>query len=170
MENILKRRSVRLFDLTKTIPNETLVELCKAGESAPSARRQKSREYIIIDDKGIIDRLSLVAQGSMILKNCNHIIAVIGKDPKALVTPHMQVSDLAAATENILLAATSLNIGSCWIGISPVSERLEKTKEILQINDDRFVFSLIALGIPQSSDAFYDSKKYDDITINYNRG
>ena len=54
MENILKRRSVRKFDSSKKITFETLKSLCKAGESAPSARNQKSRSYIIIDDKKLI--------------------------------------------------------------------------------------------------------------------
>ena len=47
MDIILNRRSVRKYDLTQKVEYNTLVELCRYAESAPSARRQKSREYII---------------------------------------------------------------------------------------------------------------------------
>lgn len=68
MENILKRRSVRKFDSSKKITFETLKSLCKAGESAPSARNQKSRSYIIIDDKKLIYELSKVSAGAKVIE------------------------------------------------------------------------------------------------------
>ena len=57
MDEILFRRSIRKFDLNKKISYDDLVNLCRYGEAAPSAKNQKSREYIIIDDKSIIDEL-----------------------------------------------------------------------------------------------------------------
>ena len=170
MDYILNRRSVRKYDLSKKISNEDLIELCKYGEAAPSARRQKGREYIIVNEQEIINKLSLISKGSMILSECNTLIAVIGKDPKLLSTPHMQALDLSAATENILLAATKKGYGSCWIGIYPLEERISPCNEILGINDDRFVFSLIALGIPLNEDSFYDANKLNMDDIHFNRG
>ncbi len=169
MDVILNRRSVRKYDLTKKISNETLEFLCRCAESAPSARRQKSREYVIINDQKIIDELSNVSKGSMILSECNTVIAVIAKDPSELTTPHMQVQDLSSATENILLAATSLGLGSCWIGITPHEDRESACNKILNISEGKKVFSLVALGYPLEHDnAFYDAKK--EATITYNRG
>ena len=49
MSIVTKRRSVRKFDLTKKIPDSILEELIMAGEEAPRARRQDSREYVIIN-------------------------------------------------------------------------------------------------------------------------
>ena len=168
MDIILNRRSVRKFDLTKKISYDVLLELCKYGESAPSARRQNSREYIIIDNQDIINELSKISKGSMILSECNTVIAVIGKDPKELTTPHMQPQDLSAATENILLAATQKGIGSCWIGIYPLEERINPCKEILNIKDDRFVFSLIALGYPLNDNSFYEINKFENTKVYHN--
>ena len=143
MDIILNRRSVRKYNLDKKIDYDTLVDLCRHAEAAPSARRQESREYIIIDDQAIINELSLVSKGSMILSECNTVIAVIGKNPEGLTTPHMQPQDLSAATENILLAATQKGLGSCWIGIYPLEDRLEAAGKILNIKDNKFVFSLL---------------------------
>ena len=170
MDIILNRRSVRKYNLDKKIDYDTLVDLCRHAEAAPSARRQESREYIIIDDQAIINELSLVSKGSMILSECNTVIAVIGKNPEGLTTPHMQPQDLSAATENILLAATQKGLGSCWIGIDPLEDRLEAAGKILNIKDNKFVFSLVALGYPLNDDCFYDANKLKMENIYHNRG
>lgn len=170
MDYILNRRSVRKYDLNKKLSFEELKELCKYGEAAPSARRQESREYIIVDDQNIINELSKVSKGSMILSECNTLIAVVGKKSDTLSTPHMQTQDLSAATENILLAATQKGLGSCWIGIYPLEERITACADILKVNDGRFVFSLIALGYPLNKDCFYDANKLKDENIHHNRG
>lgn len=170
MDIILNRRSVRKYNLDKKIDYDTLVDLCRHAEAAPSARRQESREYIIIDDQAIINELSLVSKGSMILSECNTVIAVIGKNPEGLTTPHMQPHDLSAATENILLAATQKGLGSCWIGIYPLEDRLEAAGKILKIKDNKFVFSLVALGYPLNDDCFYDANKLKMENIYHNRG
>lgn len=170
MDIILNRRSVRKYNLDKKIDYDTLLDLCRHAEAAPSARRQESREYIIIDDQTIINELSLVSKGSMILSECNTVIAVIGKNPEGLTTPHMQPQDLSAATENILLAATQKGLGSCWIGIYPLEDRLEAAGKILNIKDNKFVFSLVALGYPLNDDCFYDANKLKMENIYHNRG
>ena len=170
MDYIINRRSVRKFDLTKEISREVLKKLCEYGESAPSARRQESREYIIIDDTRIIEKLSSVSKGTMVLTDCNTVIAVVGKNPIDLSTPDMQTQDLAAATENILIAATSMGLGSCWLGVYPREDRIQAIKEILNMPDEKFPFSLIALGYPLYKDTcFYDAKKLKEENIHFNR-
>ena len=168
MDVILNRRSVRKFDLTKKVTYDDMLDLCRYGEAAPSARRQKGREYIIIDDLSVIEKLSNISKGALILKNCEACIAVIGKDPNTLVTPLMQAQDLSAATENILLRATSKGIGSCWVGVYPIEERTRLATEILNVGNGGFVFSLIALGYPLEENVFYDASKLEDNMIHYN--
>ena len=60
MDIVLNRRSVRKFDLNKMIPHEDLVDLIKHGEAAGTARRQKSREYIFIENKDVINELAKI--------------------------------------------------------------------------------------------------------------
>ncbi len=168
MDIILNRRSVRKYDLNKKISDDDLKLLCRYAEAAPSARRQKSREYIIVNDQKIINELSNVSKGSMILSECNTLIAVIAKNPSTLTTPQMQIQDLSAATQNILLAATQLGFGSCWIGIAPHEDRVSSCNRILNIKDGKSVFSLIALGYPIDDKAFYDANK--EVEISFNRG
>lgn len=169
MNAILNRRSVREFDLSKRILKEDLEELCRLAEAAPSARNQRGREYIIIDDLEVIKNLSLVSPGAAVVARCNTVIAVLGKNPKEISTPHMQPQDLACAVENILIAATEHNWGSCYIGIYPLEDRMKACDSILGVKNNAFTFALIALGYPQTSDVFFDKEKLSEDLIHYNR-
>ena len=169
MDAIINRRSVREYDTSKKVDYETLLKLCKVGESAPTARNQQSREYIIIDEASIIERLSNVSQGSRVLKNCNTVLAVIGKNKEELSTPHMQVQDLSCAVENILIEATHLGLGSCYIGIYPLEDRVSACDEILGVDGGAFTFALITIGYPKDKTVFYDKNKFKDDLVHHNR-
>ncbi len=167
MDIILNRRSIREY-AAKKIPYEDLKKLCIYGEAAPSARNQKSREYMIIDDDGLLKKLAAGPGHAQFIENAAAAIVVIGKDANSLSTPHMMIQDLSCAVENILLAATSLGVGSCYIGIYPVEERLAYYKELLHIPGADFPFALISLGYPTSLDCFYDKKKGNESLIHHN--
>ena len=169
MDAILNRRSVREYDLSKKIEYTTLLQLCKAAEAAPTARNQRSREYIIIEDEKIIGELSKVSKGSMVLSKCNTVIAVIGRNKEEISTPHMQEQDLACAVENILIAATSLGLGSCYIGISPLEDRVAVCNDILGVTGGAYTFALVALGYPKDTEVFYDKNKFSDDLVHHNR-
>ena len=169
MDAILNRRSVREYESSKKVDYEILLKLCKAAEAAPTARNQRSREYIIIDDEDVIEKLSNISQGARVLKNCNTVIAVIGKNKEEISTPHMQDQDLACAVENILIEATYLGLGSCYIGVHPLEDRVMACNEILGITGGAFTFALITIGYPKEKDVFYDKKKFQDDLVHHNR-
>ena len=169
LEAIKTRRSIREFDLNKKVSYDDLLSLCKAASFAPSARNQKDKEYIIIDDEKVIEKLVDISKGSAILKNSNTVIAIVGKDPNSLTTPDMEGVDLAAATENILLEATNMHLASCWVGVYPNEERMKKGNEILNIKDNKFLFSLIAIGYPLNDDIFHEIDKFDLNDIHHNK-
>lgn len=170
MDNVIyKRRSVRKFDLNKKVSYEILLELCKAASSAPSAKRQQDKEYIIIDDQKIIDEIASLPHGTLDPKDCKSFIAVVGKNPKGLTIPGMEIIDLAMASENILIRATELNIGTCFLGVYPIEDRMDKLNKILNVSNGNFIFGLIAVGYPLESDAFKEWDKFDPNTVRYNR-
>ena len=72
-------------------------------------------------------------------------IAVCG-DPA--VSEHYWDQDGAAATENILLAAPALGLGTVWLGCHPRIERKTAIREILGIPGSIEILSLIAVGYP----------------------
>ena len=168
MDALKVRRSVRKFDKTKSIDYDTLVELCRIGEYAPTARNQKGREYVIIDDFSIIEKLSTVSKGALVLANGVAAIAVIARNRETLVTPGMLDQDLSCAVENILIGATQMGIGSCYIGIYPHEDRVSACDEILNVKDGKHTFALIALGYPSEENAFFEKDKLTDDMLYHN--
>lgn len=169
MDVLLNRRSVRKYDSTKKISRQDLEMLCRYAEAAPSARNQKSRCYIVVDDQAVLNQLATCSNHAKFLAQAVAVIAVIATDADTLPTPHMQVQDLAATTQNLLLKATEQQIGSCWIGIYPVEERMRRCDEILSVPPNMHTFALVALGYPQDENCFFDAEKWSDTLLHHNR-
>lgn len=167
MDAIKYRRSIRKFDLSKKIPYDTLVELCKYASYAPTARRQIDKEYIIIDSEEVINKMKDLPHGTLKYEDCNTYIALVAKDPKTINIPGMEPIDLGMAAENILIKATELNLGSCYIGVFPSEERMNAFNELLGVDNNDFVFGLIALGYPLEE--FKEWDKFDPNTIHHNK-
>lgn len=168
MEAILKRRSIREYDEHKKIAYDDLKKICECGEAAPSARNQKGRAYVIVDDPKLLNQLALGPGHADFVAKAKAAIVVMGKDPANLSTPHMQVQDLSCAVENILVAATSLGIGSCYIGVYPLEERMNYYKKLLNIQGNDFPFALISLGYPKDEASFFDKAKLEDSMLYHN--
>ena len=168
MDIVLLRRSVRNFDLDKKIPNDILIDLIRHAEAAGTARRQKSREYIIIENKELISKLSTIyVKSSMNVSLCNQMIAVIGKNPEEISNPAFQPTDLALATENLMVYAVEKGIGSVMLGTYPDKERLNAVNKLLNLENGKFVFTFVCLGYPKDENAFYDMNKFDESVISY---
>ena len=58
------------------------------------------------------------------------------------------IQDCSAATQNILLAAHSLGLGSVWLGIFPKAERVAGMQKLLNLPGDIRPFGLVAIGYP----------------------
>ena len=54
--------------------------------------------------------------------------------------------DCSAATQNILLAARALGLGSCWIGVYPREERMKNLREMLGLPENVIPFSIVSIG------------------------
>jgi nitroreductase len=64
------------------------------------------------------------------------------------ISPDYWIQDCSAATENILVAAAALGLGTCWLGMHPREDRLEAVGSVLGIPDGIGILSLIAVGHP----------------------
>lgn len=147
MDEIFRRRSVRSFT-DERVTEEDMLALMEAAMSAPSAMNQHAWEFMVVDDPGLIARLSTVSPYAKPAGAAPLCIVPLGVDPEMRV-PHMWEQDMGAVTENILLMATSLELGTCWIGISPHVERMAAIRDILGIPGDRRPFCIIAVGHPE---------------------
>ena len=155
MDNLLKilkiRRSVRVFQ-DKNIPREQLEEIVDAARFAPSARNVQPWEFVVITDKNKLIELANFGQNARFMAQAAACIAVFSVDTNYFL------EDGSAATCNILLAATALGIGSCWIA-GDKKPYCPQVNSLLNAPVGLKLVSLIALGYPQEENAFKMAEK-----------
>ena len=144
---IMKRRSIRKFT-DEPVEQDKLTRLLEAAMAAPSAMNGQPWEFVVITDKKVIDRFrKALPFGKM---NAPAVICVLGSSrmQKNKAGDKFWVQDCSAATENILLAATALGLGSVWVGIHPVAMFKRQVSDILNLPDGVTPLNLIYLGYP----------------------
>ena len=144
-EAILNRRSIRKFKDTK-IDLELINQLVEAGYNAPSACNRKPLNFYVVTNEGKLELLNKSSKFSNMPSPL--IIIVAGYLPLALPKSMQDywIQDASAATQNILLMATELGLSTCWNGVHPQVNAVERIKKILDLNDDVVPLSLIHVG------------------------
>lgn len=142
LDVIKTRRSVRRFDGTR-IPGECMQQILEAGRWAPSGANSQPWRFIVVTEK---EKLKSIAERCYykVFKS-RHVgeasaVAVICADP--FTGSQTYTIDVAIAGTNMTLMATSLGIGSCWIG----AFEEQNLKNMLNIPDKLKIIALIAFG------------------------
>lgn len=115
--------------------------------NAPSANNQQPWQFIIIDDRSILDKIPEFHPYSQMLKDAPAAILVC-EDESLSKSEGYWIQDCAAATENILLEIADQDFGGVWLGIYPREERVNGMRMLLNLPSRIVPFSLIALGYP----------------------
>ena len=146
LEAILNRRSVRVFKEEK-IEKCDIETILKAGLSGPSACNRRPVELLVIEDKETISSILPGRLESKPLLSAPLLIVVAVDTSKAIKrAPLYWAADASASTENMLIAATSLGLGSLWLGVWPQEDKMESIKKALSLPSSIVPFSLIAIG------------------------
>lgn len=147
IETIYKRRSIRNY-LDKKVERDTIMTLLKAATAAPTAANCQPWEFVVIDDD---EKLSELRDKFIFARyNAPAAIVVCGNMKLAFKGQgqEMWVQDCSAAIENILIAATSLELGSVWIGVYPIESNIKPVKKILNIPEHVTPLGIIYVGYP----------------------
>jgi len=148
LDFIFTRRSARKY-LNRDIPAEMPHDLIDAGMAAPSARAADPWHFIVVTERKGLDAIAAVLPHGRMLLSAPAAIVVCGDRERA---PDGYESDLlqdvSAAVENILLAATALGPGSCWLGVHPHQERIDGLRALFQLPPTIVPLAGIALGWP----------------------
>jgi nitroreductase len=141
LDLILSRRSIRRYE-HKDIPEEVLQQILETGRQAPSAANRQPIHFVIVTDRDILQNLC----DNLINRFVKYApVAIVGcADIKSLLTGKWAVVDATIAMENMVIAAWTLGIGSCWIGAC----NEEKVKELLKIPDKWKFVALLTFGYP----------------------
>ena len=138
LEAIRKRRTVRNFTGT-AIPRADLETIVDAGRLAASGYNRQPWDFIVVTNRGMIEQLKIAAQW---MEKAGAIIAVV-LDPAT----KYWLEDGSAAVQNILVAATALGYGSCWLeGYTLPLEG--QFKALLGVPDDKRLLTLVPIGVP----------------------
>ena len=146
IEVILTRRSIRKYS-NKEIPTKIIANLLEAGMYAPSARNLQAWQFVVINNRGLLNELAEIHPYGKMLKQAPLAILVCGDKMKEESEGYLSLN-CAAATQNIMLAAHSLGLGSVWLGVYPKENRIEPISTLLKLPEYILPMALISLGYP----------------------
>lgn len=138
IENIITRRSVKKYT-DQQVPLELVEQVVKAGTYAPSGMNMQSAKIIAVTNKDLRDRLSRINLDIIMGKNMNtssgHSDPFYGAPVVLVVLAKKDVRtniyDGTLVMENMMIAAQSLGLGSCWIHRAKETFETEEGKKIL---------------------------------------
>lgn len=152
LTNIMTRATVRKFKPTK-ISDAQMETLLRAGMAAPSAVNKQPWEFMVVDDRALLDSIQAAGTNFRISNGCQQVIVVCGNEEKAIEGEGRTywIQDCSAVTENILLAAHAMGLGAVWCGVTPIKERMAKVSEILNLPSYVKPLCVICVGEPDET-------------------
>ncbi len=178
IQTIKGRRSVRNFE-EKEVDKELIREIIQAGKFAPSAEDRQPWRFIVITNRDHIQELSLMVKEELkkllkrrfikqfsikelkeksVLKLLYGVsfseMDLIFFDAPVVIfiltkNELFNNESCACCAQNMMLAAHSLGLGSCWIGFASVLGVKKKAMQKIGAPDDHHIAATLALGYPK---------------------
>mgnify|MGYP005852760333 CR=1 FL=1 len=148
LETIRQRRSVRHFRPDPP-PAETIRLLLEAATWAPSAGNLQPWEFWLVSDQALRQKLAAAAS-QRFLGEAPLVIVVCARPGRSAAHYRERgenlycLQDTAAAIQNLMLAAASLGLATCWVGAFQEKQVLE----VLKLPHGRRPVALIPVGYP----------------------
>jgi nitroreductase len=178
MDNIYGRRSVRAYT-EEPIPEDKIMEIIKAGVHAPNGANSQPLRFAVVTNADKKKQYSDISK-ALFVENMKKAMEQAAPDKKKFFEVYIErlskpefdifygapilvliysspesftpVEDGSLAAENMMLAAHSMGIGSCWIGFaSPLGYVPEVFKELNVPEDHRLIAPLV-FGYPKKKD------------------
>ena len=186
---IKQRRSIRRF-LDKPIDREVIEEIIQAGRYAPSDRNRQPWRFIIISNREYIRGLSEKVRGELkklLRKKINIPKELKEKENKILLAAAAYAKEdhiffdapvlililtddklfstesSACCAQNMMLAAHSLGIGSCWIGLANVLNLNKKYLRDIGVPEGYHIAAAIIFGYPAEKKTKLPIRKVGDV-------
>lgn len=145
-----KRRSIREFDPDQDVSSEIVQKLLEAAVLAPTAGDRQPWHFVIIRKPDLKEAVARCALRQGFIATAPVMIVVCGEPERSgarwghVMADLHTVQDTAAASQNILLAATDLGLASCWIS----ALREDELSEVLNLHGSLRPLVIIPLGYP----------------------
>ena len=158
---LLKTRQTDRKFLPYSIDLSVVENIVDCGRLAPSAKNYQPLRFVVVDDRELLNKFAEICEFGKFLTNCPIVIAVFSEEKDFMV------EDAAAATENMLLAATAYGLGSCWIG-SYNRKHSKEVEEILSCPKTHKLVTMVAIGKVEEKWRRPEKKKLADV-MSYNK-
>ena len=166
MKEIFNRRSIRKFQ-DKPVEKEKIDKLLRAAMQAPSAGNQQPWEFIVVEDKDALNKLSMMTPYSKPVAN-SAVTLILLANSDSLKIPTAWQEDMGAAAQNTLLEAVHLELGAVWLGVATSDAAISFIKETYRLPANIKPFALIAIGYPDGQkNEFVD--RYNAQKIHYEK-
>jgi nitroreductase len=149
MDVVASRKSVHSY-ADREVEEEKLAKVLEAARLAPSWANRQCCRYVVIKDKAKIEELSdgrktWLKQAPVVLAACAD-----PKDSGARNGMDYYLVDVGISMQQLVLAATDLGLGTCWIGMFDEA----KVKKLLEVPENVRVVALTPLGYPAEKEGF----------------
>jgi nitroreductase len=158
METIKNRRSVRQY-LPEQIEDSELDEILNAAIYAPTGHNDQPWHFTVIQNADLISEINEGAKKAMAKMDMDWIsklgqmenFNIFHRAPTVIIvsgrtdatTP---LVDCSAAVQNMLLAAESMDIGSCWIGFAKFYFMNPENQKKFEIPEENKVYFGVSIG------------------------
>jgi nitroreductase len=162
---IRKRRSIRLYE-RKPVNEEKLNRVIEAGRLAPSADNRQPWRFIVVTDEKIKEKLGAAYDEEWFV-SAPVIIVGCAVPKEAWVRMDGQeywMVDVAIAMQNMILTATELGLGTCWI--ADFDE--EAARKALKLPLGVRVVAMTPLGYPAEQRRPVGNRKPLSEIVHYN--
>ena len=179
LEVIKARTSIRSFTGEK-LTEEQINTLLDAAMSAPTDANIQPWRFIVITDDVIKSGLYTGEKHKHMVETAGAVIIVCGQTTR-MARPHGAAEDAdpvempnrywfedcSAATENLLLAATALDLGAVWLSCYPVDRIVNRIRAYLDIPENVTPLAIVPVGYPAENPEPKD--KWNPENIHYNK-
>lgn len=179
LEVIKARTSIRAFTGEK-LSEEQIHTLLDAAMAAPTASNVQPWRFVVITDDAVKAGLYEGERHKSMVTTAGAVIIVCGETTR-LRKPHDAASDAepevvpnkywyedcSAATENLLLAATALDLGAVWLSCYPNEKSVERIKTYLGLPETVCPLAIVPVGVPAENPE--PKVKWDPEKIHYDR-
>jgi len=158
LDQIIKqRRSTRSFD-SRPVKGQDLISIIEAARLAPSACNSQTWRFVTVTNRDIIHKICHEAmrpvipnrwleQAPLLIVGCSQLDIIANRIGRGITGIEYYQIDLGIAMEHMVLKATELGLGTCWIGWF----KEDSVKEILEIPKRVKVSAMLAVGYPKDT-------------------
>lgn len=167
INNIMTRTSDRMFDPSKEVDPDDIQTILQAAMAAPSGVNRQPWQFVVVTDRDLLKQLAAALPYCRMANEAGVAIVVCGVKSRFLEgeDSELWVQDVSAASENILLAAHALGLGSVWTALYPHQDRITSVYGILNIPEDFVPFNVIPIGYVKTAHTPLD--KWNPAAVTY---